>query len=305
MRDLGIISYLASQRWALHSPVLEAACGVIGRHAAGERASASHIAAVVAGRDARAERRRAELAFFDDDEDDAPAEEKADPFIMAGNVAVVPVSGVLCKYADMINGSSQPKGMTTDQLADNIYAAAEAPGVQSLLLDIDSPGGTVAGGNDVHDAIAQVRKAGMPVVAVAHDLAASAAYWIACCAEEIYLTPQAEVGSIGVYCVYTDYSRAEANRGIATHVIASGKDKGVGAGAPISHEQLAVIKEDIDRMAAAFKGAVAMSRGLNADRLEELATGRTFVGEHAVEVGLADGVTTVRELVEAMQLVGK
>lgn len=309
MRDLGLISFLAAQRWALHAPVLEAACGVIARHAAGERAEPSKIASIVAGRDDRQSRRRVEIAkagqviAIKDDESVGPVDNEPEPYTMAGSVAVVPISGVLSKYADMVNGVSQPTGMTSDQVAANIYAAAEDSAAESILLDIDSPGGTVAGGNDMHDAIAQVRAGGMPVVALSHDNALSAAYWLACCADELWLTPQAEVGSIGVYSVISDYSRADANRGIAHHVIASGKDKGVGAGsAPILHDQIAVIKEDVDRMAMDFKAAVADSRGLSAERMEELATGRTFVGQHAVDVGLADGVTTVRELVKAMQM---
>ena len=296
MRDTGLISFLAGQRWALHAPVLEAACGVLSRHSRGAKLDAVSIGAIVDGRDQRQTDRRERWGVADGN----AAAQAAKAYFMAGNVAVVPISGVLSKYADMINGMSQPSGMTSAEVSANILAAAKDRDAKSLLLDIDSPGGTVAGGSDMWDAVMQVKEAGMPVAAIAHDMAASGGYWLGLAADAFYLTDMAEVGSIGVYCVITDYSRADQNAGIITHVVASGVDKGVGAGAPVTHEQVATIKEDIDRMATAFKNAVAESRGLPMDIVEQLATGRTFVGQDAVDRGLADGVVTFRELIGVM-----
>ena len=79
--------------------------------------------------------------------------------------------------------------------------------VGQILMDIDSPGGSVYGVAELGDEILSAR-AQKPVVAVANSLAASAAYWIGCSASEFYVTPGGEVGSIGVWQAHQDYSKA-------------------------------------------------------------------------------------------------
>ncbi|WP_052688250.1 S49 family peptidase [Xanthomonas sp. MUS 060] len=85
--------------------------------------------------------------------------------------------------------------------------------VSQILIDIDSPGGSVYGVAELADQIQSARSI-KPVVAVANSLAASAAYWIGCAAGELYVTPGGEVGSIGVWQAHFDYSQALAADGV-------------------------------------------------------------------------------------------
>lgn len=293
MRDTGLIAFLCGQAWALHRPVLESACAIMRRRLEGEKLDQMQVQAIVAERDRKAARRMGVLGEM------SPADEERG-YAYRGNVAVVPVSGVLSKYSDMINGMSQPSGMTSAQVADAVRRAGGDRRAASILMDIDSPGGTVAGTTDMVAAVHEAR-AEKPVVAIAHDMAASAAYWLASAADTLYLTPAAEVGSIGVYSVMEDASAYYEKSGVKRYLVASGEHKGAGAeGTKITADHLASIQDSITAMAQVFKDAVAQARGLSGEALAAVTTGRCFVGAEAVDVGLADGVMGVEDLLALM-----
>jgi capsid assembly protease len=212
------------------------------------------------------------------------------------------VSGVISKYADMINGLSQPQGITSAELAATIRRAGnDRKATGGVLLDIDSPGGTVAGISDVAAAVNEIKDSGREIVGFAHDLAASAAYWLASQCSAVYLTPTAEVGSIGVYAVVEDSSEYYAERGIKRFLVASGPHKGGGApGTMITPDHIQSLGESVMAHARVFRAAVAAGRGMSDEDVEAVATGRTFVGDEAVTVGLADGVMGFDRIVEAM-----
>lgn len=302
MRYTALIAYMTGQSWALHEPVLDAAASILSARIAESQPDPDKVARIVAERDERQDRRRAEWGDY---QGVSPLDEERGYFHQGG-VAVVPVSGMLTKYGDMINGMSQPSGMTTARVAEVIgRAAADRKSTAGVVLDIDSPGGTVAGVADMARAAADARveleDSGRRLVAIAHDSAYSAAYWLASQATEIYLGPAAGVGSIGVYGVMTDTSGVYEGRGIKRMLLASGQHKGGGAeGTKITAEHVEERMAMIQAEARAFKNAVAAGRGMPIEDVEKVATGRVFIGEDAVAAGLADGVMSFAEVVQMM-----
>lgn len=190
--------------------------------------------------------------------------------------------------------------MSTVFVRRAIRAASTNPDVASILLVIDSPGGYVAGTDDLARDVAAANEV-KPVVAFIEDLGASAAYWVASQARAVYANPTAQVGSIGVFAVIEDASKAAEVAGVTVHVLSTGPLKGAGAeGAPVTPEQLAAWQTEIDDTMAHFAAAVRKGRNMTPKGFAEVATGGTWIASKAKDLGLIDGVRTLDATVAAM-----
>jgi len=200
-------------------------------------------------------------------------------------VAVVPLRGVCGRHLSEF--AMECGGCDVDRVREAVAAADDDPAVRAIVLDVDSPGGSVCG---VYEAAAVVRGTRKAVVAYAPDQCASAAYWIASQADFIVVGPTADVGSVGVYCALLDKSRAYDARGLRVDMIASGANKGAGyPGTTLTDEQRAVLQSQVDYVASLFKAAVL--RGRAGDEPDEsILDGRCLVGAQAVAANLADAV---------------
>jgi len=277
-----LLEYVTTQAWAMNVNILQQAAHVVERHFSGERLLAEEIAAITAAGNDR--------------------EQKPGYELTADHRAIIRVEGIIAKHSRMVNGQSQPRGTAIEGLNDQLDEAMADRMVQSILLHIESPGGSIDG---LPDFAAKVYEASFakPVVAFIDDMGASAAYWIASQANVIYATQAADVGSIGVYTLYMDSSAWAAKKGLKFHILRSGSNKGVGeTGIAISEENLAAIQERINTYFDIFLGAVMRGRaraGLDEQSLRALADGRTFVGRSALQKNLIDGVGTFGEVMQA------
>lgn len=200
--------------------------------------------------------------------------------------AVIPVHGMILKNIPWwMDG-----GTSTRELSESIKQALQDKDVKTLILDIDSPGGSVSGVAEVSDLIFESRKV-KPIHAYAQGLAASAAYWIAAAADKIYATKATEVGSIGVYSVATDMTVLAHNLGIKVEVIRAGKHKATGH--PLKHmseDDKALMQSQVNDYFDLFTSAIRQYRGMSDEDIEKVATGRTFMAAEALELGLIDGI---------------
>lgn len=220
------------------------------------------------------------------------------PYQMAGSVARLSLAGPLTKelssMADYFGGTS------TAQFADAITQAAADPNVRAILMDLDSPGGSVAGTDACAEAVRQATMK-KPVYGHAADLCCSACYWIGSQASALYAGPGAVVGSIGVVSVIYDTSEAAKAEGVTAHVVSSGPFKGAGAsGAPVSPEHLAEFQRVIDDSASQFVAAVAKGRKMPVADARVLADGRVHVAG-SEPAGLIDGVMRADVLLKKIQ----
>jgi signal peptide peptidase SppA len=212
------------------------------------------------------------------------------PLSIAGSVATIPISGILLKSVPGWVRYWEIEATGYDEIRQMVGLAVADPRVERIELRIDSPGGQVAGGMEAAEAI-RAADGVKPVTAVVEDLAASGAYWLATSARRIEAGRNAEVGSIGVYMVYRDWSRMYEAAGIKTIVIRSGEHKGMGVpGAPITEAQVAAEQEVVDQIAAHFVQQVAQGRRRTVEQIRPLATGRVWLAPAALELGLIDGI---------------
>ncbi|MGH2351768.1 MAG: S49 family peptidase, partial [Chloroflexota bacterium] len=174
------------------------------------------------------------------------------------------------------------------------------PDVSSLLLEVDSPGGTVNGVPELAAevfAASQRRGGPKPIVAVANGLAASAAYWIASAADEVVVTPSGEVGGVGVFAVHEDWSASYASAGIRHTLISAGKYK-VEANSyqPLGEDARQAIQARVNDYYGDFVHALARHRDLSHDTVRtQFGEGRCLGARRAVEAGMADRVATFDE----------
>lgn len=170
---------------------------------------------------------------------------------------------------------------------------ADDPRARALIVHIDSPGGTVVGGETLYRNIRRVA-ANKPVVAVMGNLATSAAYMTAIAADRIYAGNGTVTGSIGVILQTADVTEMLSSLGVRMEAIKSAPLKAQ----PSPFEELddkarAAAQAVVDDMYAMFVDMVAERRGLDGDRTRDLADGRVYTGRQALELGLIDEIGDV------------
>lgn len=209
-----------------------------------------------------------------------------------GGVAVLPIKDLLVPSHNIT--TAMYGGTVYGDIADAVRKADSDDSVERIALDIDSPGGAVAG---IGEAVEAIKAAGKPVTAYIRSIGASAAYWLAAMADEIVVDPLAEVGSIGVYTVIEDWSALFEAAGVKMHVVSTGPYKGLGiAGTEVTEALIEDTGRVISSMFRQFADAVKSGRKMNDAAFENVATGQVWVGAQSVANRLADRTGTIREI---------
>ena len=171
--------------------------------------------------------------------------------------------------------------------------------VRAVVVEIDSPGGTVSGSDYIYGALERLARV-KPVYAFSANLCASGGYLVAAAARELIVQPAAVIGSIGVISIRPLAEEFLRSWGLAVGVTKSGELKDAGAfwRQPTERERA---KEQalVDEYFELFLERVEAGRRLDGARLRELATGEVFSGRKAVELGLADRLGTLDDAVDA------
>jgi protease IV len=188
-------------------------------------------------------------------------------------------------------------GLITEdrKLTDAIDALADDNGVKAVILAIDSPGGSVSGGETIHAAITRVA-AKKPVVVTMGGLAASAGYMIAVPASRIFARSSTLTGSIGVLLQTGEVSGLLGKLGISAEVVRSGplKDE-PSLVRPLSPAGQEVLQGLVNDMYDQFVGMVAEGRHMDPAKVRSLGDGRAYTGRQALGLGLVDAIGGERE----------
>jgi ClpP class serine protease len=210
-----------------------------------------------------------------------------------GDVAVVEVQGPLYQHDE---GWCDSYEAITRRVAEACQSAAK-----TIVLRIDSPGGDAAGCFDTARTLrAQCAAAGKPLLAYVEGKACSAAYALACAADQISVSNSALVGSIGVISTRDDFSAANAARGVRVAFVTSGSRKADGnPDLPITEAELKETQVLVDSMAAVFFDLVAEMRGIDAQTVAGL-DAKLFHGTAAISAGLADNLSSFDELLASI-----
>ena len=203
-------------------------------------------------------------------------------------VAVIPISGPIFRKANLFTEMS---GATSvEVLANDFSAAMDSPDVDSILLDVNSPGGQVDGVSEVAQMIYAARGT-KPIHAHVDGFAASAAYWIASAADKMTASDTSLIGSIGV---------------ISTHDMPDGKSRTieiVSSQSPLKSVDImtpkgkARVQQMVDDTAGVFVGAAAKHRGVEGSEvLASFGKGDVLIASRALHAGMIDGVSTFEDV---------
>jgi ClpP class serine protease len=207
-------------------------------------------------------------------------------------VAIIPITGPIFRYANLFTYYSG--GTSVSIIARDFNIALNDARVDSILFEINSPGGEVTGISELANMIyaARGRK---PMTARVGGMCCSAAIWLASACGDIVIDDTAILGSIGVYAAYLDTKKADAKNGFREIKIVSNQSpKKVPD--PSTPEGEKLIQARVNALADVFIAAVARNRDVSVETvMSDFGQGDVFIGQHAVDAGLADRLASFEE----------
>jgi signal peptide peptidase SppA len=194
--------------------------------------------------------------------------------------------------------SAMSGGTSTDSIGKAFDQLVNDADISAIILEIDSPGGSVYGLEELSNKIRSARGK-KPIVAVANSLMASAAYYVGSAADEIAVTPGGEVGSIGTIAVHLDTSKADEIEGFKYTIIKAGDFKGIANGyEPLNKDGVDYLQGIVNQYYDMFLSAVAKNRGITKDDVRKnYGQGKVFIASDAVKQGLADRIETLDQTI--------
>jgi signal peptide peptidase SppA len=213
-------------------------------------------------------------------------------------IAIIPLHGVITPRGSLL-ARIFGLGGGLEQFRADLQAAMADDNVSSVILDVDSPGGTVDMVPETAAEILAARGNGKPILAISNTMAASAGYWIASAADELSVTPSGQVGSIGVFTVHEDISRMAESMGVKTTIISAGRFKTDGNPfEPLSKSAQQAMQTNVNDLYAMFVDSVAAGRGVPAQAVRAgYGEGRMVLAERAQMLGMVDRVETLDDMI--------
>jgi len=214
------------------------------------------------------------------------------------NIAFLPIEGVILPFSGLADA---PLVVTPEDVDAFIAAAEEEAGIDGIIIEINSPGGTPVASERIAE---RLFNSSLPVVAVVGDVAASGGYLVASAADHIVASPMSDVGSIGVNMSYVENSKQNEEEGLTYVQLTSAEFKD--AGSPeraITEEERALFQADLDIVHDAFVSLVAKYRNLDVATVDALANGASMPGSRALESKLIDslgGFAEARGVISAL-----
>ena len=213
-----------------------------------------------------------------------------------GNVALINIDGVIATESSDSVFSGQIA--SSNGIVNEIKKANSDEDIKAILFEINSPGGSAVASAEIAEAIKKVNKT---TVALIREIGTSGAYWAASACDKIVAHPLSITGSIGVIGSYLEFSGLLERYNITYERLVSGQYKDIGTPyKELTPEERQILQSTMDQIRQYFVNAVAKNRGMDVSKVNEIATGRFYLGSEAKELGLIDSLGSEDE---ALQLV--
>jgi signal peptide peptidase SppA len=212
----------------------------------------------------------------------------------SSRIAVLPLLGTISRRGSFWDF---PGDTSLEQFAAVFKQVLGDPSIDAIVIEVDSPGGTVYGVDELAAQIFAAR-ARKRIAAIANAEASSAAYWIGSAAGELSVAPSGQVGSIGIVAMHLDESRAEDLAGVNVTMISAGKYKTeANEHEPLGDTARAALQGRVFQYHRMFVRAVARNRGVSfADVHDGFGEGRVVGAEDALKLGMVDRIETMDDL---------
>lgn len=198
-------------------------------------------------------------------------------------IAVIKVHGAI----SMENTDSfLVEGASSTLIVENLEKANKDPNIKAIILDINSPGGTVVASREVAKAVSKIEK---PTVAWIREMGASGAYWIASYSDKIVADDLSITGSLGVTSSYFEFTGFMEKYGINYEQLSVGEYKEIGNPfKELTPNEREILLRKLERIQEIFLDDVKKSRNLNDNQYKEISSGAFYLGEEAKTLGLVD-----------------
>lgn len=199
-------------------------------------------------------------------------------------------------YAEGTIAEGAPRAMAQGEsiidyrLVDDLVKAAKADDVKAVVIRVSSPGGSAFLSEQIWKAVVDLRTK-KPVVVSMGDVAASGGYYISAPASRIFAEASTLTGSIGIFAMLPNISKAFEHFGLKDDVVKTSRYADLEFGPqfrPLTPDQRQLIQMELNRGYEVFLSRVAEGRGMTRDQVDSVAQGRVWLGSHAIKLGLVD-----------------
>jgi len=214
-------------------------------------------------------------------------------FFAGEQIAVIPLKGEIASEQGAFSSA-----LSSQEVIDRLEAAENDSSVGAILLDIDSPGGTIVSTKQI---VAKVRQIKKPIVSWIGETGASGAYYIAAASDYIIADEDSITGSIGVLSVSANIEGLLEKIGVKVKILKEGKFKSMGSPyEEMTPEEEQLIQTLLSEAFSHFKRDILSFRKekLSAEKLEEIADGRILSGSQAKQLGLIDELGTREQAIQ-------
>ena len=189
--------------------------------------------------------------------------------------------------------------ITADKTVKKIDDVRKDSSIRAVVVRIDSPGGAVAASQEMYEELKKLN-ATKPVVISMGDVAASGGYYVACGGRKIFANAGTITGSIGVRMEHLNIGDLLSWAKVSHETLKSGHFKDMGAlDRKLTDEERTLFNGILLNLHKQFKAAVSAARGIPLEKVDEIADGRIYTGEQALELGLVDELGTLNSAVKA------
>lgn len=203
-------------------------------------------------------------------------------------IALIRITGPITR--DGTAGLFAPAA-SSRRIVELLDRAERDEAVRAVILELNTPGGSVVASAEIHAKVAALRRAGKPVVAQMTETAASGGYYIAAATSHIVADHSTITGSIGAIVGLANIEEFNRKIGIRVVVFRSGRLKDIGnPNRPITPEEVAILQGLVDEIHRRFVDVVAQGRRIDRSRVLRLADGRILTGQQALRLGLVDSL---------------
>ncbi|MDO6678858.1 signal peptide peptidase SppA [Shewanella sp. 4_MG-2023] len=196
--------------------------------------------------------------------------------------------GIVVAKGNILNGKQQAGQIGGESTSALLKKARFDNKVKSVVLRVDTPGGSAFASEKIRQEVIALKQAGKPVVVSMGSLAASGGYWISASADYIYATPTTLTGSIGIFGMFATFEKVLSNWGINSDGVSTSQWAGISATRELDPNISAVIQRHIEHGYHEFISLVATERNMSLEQVDRIAQGRVWSGTRAVELGLVD-----------------
>lgn len=219
----------------------------------------------------------------------------------ADKILMLDIDGVITSGSGEGNPLFGTEQSTVNQVSEKLAKARRDHSIKAVILRVDSPGGGVTASDIIYERLRKFKEdTKLPIFVSMLDLAASGGYYVSMAGDEIYVHPTTITGSIGVIAMFPQFQDLGKKIGVYVEVLKSGENKDLTGGfRNMTDGQRAILQQMIDEMYARFVTVVHAGRPkLEEEKIRELADGRIYTAQQAVDNGLVDGIKYTDEVVD-------